>query len=230
MKKSSVIIAAVILAALALILWLTLDPGLRATALRYYGLVTDREWIRATVQSFGWAAPLMFIGIQIAQVILSPIPGEATGVIGGYIFGALQGFVFSSIGLACGSVINFGIGRLLGDRYVRRLIPEEKFRRLDRMINRQGVIVAFFMFVIPGFPKDYLCLLLGLSTMSLKLFLVLASVGRMPGTLFLSLQGAALYEKDYVLLGIVAGVTLVLALLAVLFRDHLYRWLEKFNS
>ena len=57
--------------------------------------------------------------------------------------------------------------------------------RIDRLINRQGIIALFIMFAIPGFPKDYLCLALGLSTLPVKLFALMACVGRMPGTLML---------------------------------------------
>lgn len=219
--------------ALAVVLLLGLlmfAPSLWAEVQRWFGLITDREWIRATIQSYGWAAPLVFIGVQIAQVIAAPVPGEATGFIGGYLFGSLLGFIYSSIGLTTGSLINFGIGRFLGERFVRRLIPEEKFKRIDRLVNRQGVIAVFFMFVIPGFPKDYLSLALGLTTLPLKVFAILACIGRMPGTLLLSLQGASLYDQNYVLLAVVAGACLVLVLLVYRYREALYRWVEKMNT
>jgi uncharacterized membrane protein YdjX (TVP38/TMEM64 family) len=142
----------------------------------------------------------------------------------------LLGFIYSSIGLTTGSLINFGIGRFLGERFVRRLIPEEKFERIDRLVNRQGVIAVFFMFVIPGFPKDYLSLALGLTTLPLKVFAILACIGRMPGTLLLSLQGASLYDQNYALLAIVAVACLVLVLLAYRYREALYRWVEGRNT
>ncbi len=41
--------------------------------------------------SWGWMAPLVFIGIQALQVIISPIPGEITGPVGGALFGTLWG-------------------------------------------------------------------------------------------------------------------------------------------
>lgn len=234
MTPNRIISALLAAAALALVAWLAADPGLRSTLIERFGYlterITDREWVRAQVQSAGWAAPLLFIGLQIAQVIAAPIPGEATGFIGGYIFGAMPGFLFSSVGLTLGSLINFSIGRVLGRRYVRRLIPKKSFERLDRLINRQGVLVVFILLLIPGFPKDYLCLLLGLSTLPPKLFLLLAAFGRMPGTLLLSIQGAALYDQEYLLLGLVAGATLLLVLLAILFRERLYTWLERFNK
>jgi uncharacterized membrane protein YdjX (TVP38/TMEM64 family) len=212
-----------------LAIFLMLTPSVWAEARRWFALITDREWIAATVASYGWAAPLMFIGVQIVQVLAAPVPGEATGFIGGYIFGTLPGFIYSSIGLGIGSLINFGIGRFLGERFIRHLIPEEKFKRIDRMANRQGIIAIFFMFIIPGFPKDYLSLALGLTTLPLKIFAILAVVGRMPGTLVLSLKGASLYEQNYLLLTVVAAVCLVIAVAAYRFREPLYRWVEKLN-
>jgi uncharacterized membrane protein YdjX (TVP38/TMEM64 family) len=230
MKKSTIIWLAAAAAVIIVLGSLAATPGVWAKIRGWAGLIADREWVRAAVESCGWAAPLAFIGIQITQVIAAPVPGEATGFIGGYLFGTLQGFLYSSIGLAIGSLVNFGIGRFLGERFVRRLIPEEKFKRIDRLINRQGVIAVFLMFIIPGFPKDYLSLALGLSTLPLKVFAILACIGRMPGTLVLSLQGASLYDQNYFLLAVVAAACLVLALLAYRFREPLYRWVEKMNT
>jgi uncharacterized membrane protein YdjX (TVP38/TMEM64 family) len=230
MKKSTAIWLAAAAAIIIVLGTLAATPGVWAKIRGWAGLILDREWIRATVQSYGWASPLVFIGIQIAQVIAAPVPGEATGFIGGYLFGPLQGFLYSSIGLTIGSLINFGIGRFLGERFVRRLIAEEKFKRIDRLISRQGVIAVFLMFIIPGFPKDYLSLALGLSTLPLKVFAILACIGRMPGTFVLSLQGASLYDQNYVLLAVVAAACLMLALLAYRFREPLYRWVEKMNT
>jgi uncharacterized membrane protein YdjX (TVP38/TMEM64 family) len=230
MKKSTAIWLAAAAAVIIVLGSLAATPGVWAKIRGWAGLIADREWVRAAVESCGWAAPLAFIGIQITQVIAAPVPGEATGFIGGYLFGTMQGFLYSSIGLAIGSLVNFGIGRFLGERFVRRLIPEEKFKRIDRLINRQGVIAVFLMFIIPGFPKDYLSLALGLSTLPLKVFAILACIGRMPGTLVLSLQGASLYNQNYFLLAVVAVACLVLALLAYRFREPLYRWVEKMNT
>jgi uncharacterized membrane protein YdjX (TVP38/TMEM64 family) len=230
MKKTTAIGLAATAAVVLLMVILASTPEARTEVHRWYGLVTDREWTRAAVESFGWAAPLVFIGIQIAQVIAAPVPGEATGFIGGYLFGILPGFIYSTIGLAIGSLINFGIGRMLGERFVRRLVAQERFRRIDRLVNRQGLIALFIMFLIPGFPKDYLSLALGLTTLPVKLFALMASVGRMPGTLMLSLQGAALYDRSYGLLAVVAGASLVLILLAYRYREALYRWVEKMHA
>ena len=195
-----------------------------------YHLFSDRDQIRNLISSFGTSAPPVFMLIQVLQVLVAPVPGEATGFIGGYLFGALPGFIYSSIGLTVGSWINFIIGRFLGERYVRKLIPAPKFQKIDRMIKRQGVIFLFILFLFPGFPKDYLCLALGLSTLPIKIFILLTGIGRMPGTLALSLQGAFLYEQNYALLGIMIGACLILALLCYAYRERIYLWVEKLDN
>jgi uncharacterized membrane protein YdjX (TVP38/TMEM64 family) len=195
----------------------------------FYHLISDRELVRDFIMSFGVAAPAVFMTIQALQVVFVPVPGEATGFIGGYLFGAFNGFVYSSVALAIGSLINFGIGRFLGVRFVRKMIPADKFENFNAKLQRQGVIVLFLLFVFPGFPKDYLCMFLGLSTLSLKLFILIAAIGRMPGTLLLSLQGEFLYEQNYMILGIVAAGCAVLAVCAYRYRETLYLWIERLN-
>jgi uncharacterized membrane protein YdjX (TVP38/TMEM64 family) len=198
--------------------------------IQFYDLMTDKEAIQSYIVSWGMAAPIVFTAIQILQVVIAPIPGEATGFIGGYLFGALNGFLYSSIGLSVGSLINFGIGRLLGKQVIRKLIPPSQIALLDKLVHRQGVIVLFICFIFPGFPKDYLCLFLGISDLPLKLFFIMATFGRMPGTLALSVQGASLYEHEYVLMTVITVFCVVSAYLSYRYKENLYNWMEKLNG
>lgn len=194
-----------------------------------YLFFTDRDLVGEFITSFGWAAPLIFMGIQIFQVLLAPIPGEATGFLGGYLFGSTYGFIYSTLALAVGSWINFSIGRFLGERYVHRIISKAKFAKFDKIVRRQGIVIIFLFFVFPGFPKDWLSLFLGITTLPMKIFLLMATIGRMPGTLLLSLQGGLLFEKNYTLLIILSGIILFIAGWAFLYREKLYNWMEKGN-
>jgi len=205
------------------------DPLWQATV-RLGESLSNREEIQAFISRFGVLAPFVFIIVQFLQVILAPIPGEATGFIGGYLFGTLKGFVLSSIALALGSWVNFLIGRFLGRRYVRKLIPRDKLKRFDTFIKRQGVLVLSVLFIFPGFPKDYLCLFLGLTALPLKVFVLISAFGRMPGTFMLSLQGASLYEGNYLTFAVLAGICLIVALVVYRFRERIYGRVEKMNN
>jgi uncharacterized membrane protein YdjX (TVP38/TMEM64 family) len=203
--------------------------SIRQFGIEAFDLLSNRGRIENFISNFGWAAPPVFMGIQILQVILAPIPGEATGFIGGYLFGSFSGFIYSSIALAVGSWINFSLGRIVGERYVRKMISPAKFDKFDRLVRRQGVIVIFILYIFPGFPKDWLCLFLGITTLPIKFFLIAASIGRMPGTLVLSLQGELLFEKNYTSLIIFMAFSLLIAGCTYLYRDKLYCWVERSN-
>ena len=194
-----------------------------------YGLFSDRERSKDFLSGLGWWAPFAYMVVQILQVIIAPVPGEASGFIGGYLFGTAGAFVYSTIALTIGSWINFLIGRFLGKRWIRRLIPTAAWTRLDFLLRHQGAVVVFILFVVPGFPKDSLCLFLGLSSLPIKVLVLLSGIGRMPGTLMLSAQGSFLFERNYVLLAILSGVCLLMAFLAWWYREPLYRWIEKQN-
>jgi uncharacterized membrane protein YdjX (TVP38/TMEM64 family) len=172
----------------------------------------------------------VFIGLQIGQVLFAPIPGEVTGFLGGYMFGAVNGFLLSTVGLTLGSMLAFGIGHFLGERVVRKLVRCESFEKYNQMVQYKGILVIFVFFLIPGFPKDYLCMFLGLTTLPGRVFFVVSTIGRMPGTLALSLQGASIFEKDYMFFVIVTALTLLFALAAWLLRDRLYRWMNRLKK
>jgi uncharacterized membrane protein YdjX (TVP38/TMEM64 family) len=218
-----------LLFALAVLVFLLCLPFLE-TFVRFYNILTDREQITIFINSFGAGAPAVFMLAQVFQVVFAPIPGEATGFIGGYLFGAVKGFVYSSIALFVGSWINFTIGRFLGKRYIRKLMPADKLNRFDTILKRQGIIVVSILFIFPGFPKDYLCLFLGLTAIPFKVFILIASIGRMPGTYMLSLQGACLYKQMYGMFALIFGLCIVFAFIAFRYREDLYQWIERFNG
>lgn len=228
--RAVIIIVAVIFLASCLVIFGFWESGLWDKFLSYYDLMTDREWMRETVRSAGWAATLVIVGLQVGQVLFAPIPGELTGFLGGYMFGALNGFLLSTVGLVIGSMINFGIGHFLGERVVRRLVRCETYEKYNDMVQYKGILYIFIFFLIPGFPKDYLCMFLGLTSLPARVFFVISTVGRLPGTLALSLQGASIFDKNYMFFIIITVLCLIFALAAYLARDSLYRWMARLSK
>jgi len=195
--------------------------------LQLYGFLLDTDKMTAYVGSFGLLGPVILIGIQFLQVLFAPLPGEATGgFIGGYLFGAIEGFFYTSLGLTAGSIVAFAIGRLLGNHVVRRLIPTNQMIRLDTLVKHQGIFVLLLFFIIPGFPKDYLCLFLGITVIPFRVFLLITIIGRLPGTFFWSLQGQFAYHHHYGLLAAVLIPFICVGIFAYLRRHKLYRWIE----
>jgi uncharacterized membrane protein YdjX (TVP38/TMEM64 family) len=191
---------------------------------RFY---SSKKEVRQFLAQFGAYAPIAFIILQALQVILAPFPGEATGFLGGVVFGTWLGFVYSTIGLTLGSAAAFGLGRRLGLPLVRRLVSDEVYHRFDFLAHTGGELVTLVLFLIPGFPKDYLCLLLGVSPLPFGTFLALSTLGRLPGTWLLSVQGAKVgsgYYTEFVVFLTVAAVALFLG---YLYRDAIFHWMRR---
>lgn len=178
------------------------------------------------IASFGPFAPLAFIGLQILQVLFAPIPGELSGFIGGYLFGTIPGFIYSTIGLTFGSLFSFLIARRFGMPFVRQFVGQELMGKFDYLMEHQGAFFSFIFFLIPGLPKDYFCYLLGLSPMHVITFFIISTVGRIPGTLLLTLQGQAVRSENYRGFFVVLGIALFFIVLTVIYRDRVESWLK----
>jgi uncharacterized membrane protein YdjX (TVP38/TMEM64 family) len=203
-------------------------PPARETIVSWYHLITDPERVETFKKAWGpIGGPTAFICLQILQVVLAPFPGEASGFAGGYLFGAAPGFIYSTVGLTIGSIVNFMLGRVLGRRYVARWIPPQSLRRLDGIAKHQGTILFFAFFVFPGFPKDYLCIFLGLTALPLKVFILMSGIGRIPGTLMLSLQGAEVFQRNYTTLVVLIAISIAFLLPAYFWRQRIYGWVDR---
>jgi len=183
-----------------------------------------REWIA------GWGAwaPLVFVGIQIIQVVVFAIPGEVTQVAGGYIFGGWLGLLLSLAGIAIGSTIAFFAAKLLGRPFVDAVVPARQREKVERFLGSQSTRIVFFLlFLIPGIPKDILCYVAGVSPLRYPFFILASTLGRLPGIVASSLIGGAAAADRWGLLAITTGVVLVLFVLGLIFRPGLQAWLEK---
>jgi uncharacterized membrane protein YdjX (TVP38/TMEM64 family) len=83
---------------------------------------------------------------------------------------------------------------------------------------------------MPGFPKDGLCYILGLTPMHLGIFLIISTFGRIPGTLMATLQGAEAFEHQYKLFLTLLGVSSLAILVFYIYHDEIHRWIKKLKG
>ena len=121
--KSYIIVGIIILLAIGYIVWDILSSGPLTVFFR------DRERIVQTVNQLGPLAPLAYIGLQILQTVVAPIPGNLVGGIGGYMFG-WWGVLWTTIGATIGAAIVFWISRRYGRGIVERLVKKSHWRNL----------------------------------------------------------------------------------------------------
>ena len=83
----------------------------------YLAVFESTETLQEYVGSFGVWAPLVFILLQIAQVIFAPIPGNVTTLAGGAMFGFWPAMAYSVFAVFVGSM-----GHLQGEGRNRRAV------------------------------------------------------------------------------------------------------------
>jgi uncharacterized membrane protein YdjX (TVP38/TMEM64 family) len=191
-----------------------------------YSFFSDRTKIITFLNSFGPFSIVVFIGIQVLQVLIAPIPGEVTGFIGGYVYGIFLGTLYSTIGLTLGSSLAFALSRTLGMPFVERIVSQKIIHQYDHVMAHQGTWVAFLLFLIPGFPKDALCYVLGLSHIRTRTFLVIATVGRLLGTLMLSVQGYCLRNNQDNAFIIITVISMIIFVLGYFLGK---KWFKKYH-
>ncbi|MCI0468809.1 MAG: TVP38/TMEM64 family protein [Nitrospirae bacterium] len=175
------------------------------------------------LDSLGPFAFIGFILLQVLQVVAAPVPGEVTGILGGYLYGPLIGVILSTIGLTMGSYCAFALARAFGRPFVERVVDKAIMSRFDYLLHHKGAFLVFLLFLIPGFPKDYLCYILGLGHLSTTEFLVIGGTGRLFGTILLTLGGTYIRHHQYGRFFVLVGIALLVVLIAMAYRDKLER-------
>jgi uncharacterized membrane protein YdjX (TVP38/TMEM64 family) len=155
-----------------------------------YRFVADQARIQGWVDGFGAWGPLAIAGLEISQVLLAPIPGQAIDAVSGYLFGIWLGSLYAALGIGLGSLINFGLARHFGRPLVARLVKADTLARLDELADRGGALFFFLIWLFPFVPDDLACLACGLTRMSLCQFLILMILGRLPGIVIATWIGA----------------------------------------
>jgi uncharacterized membrane protein YdjX (TVP38/TMEM64 family) len=192
-----------------------------------YRFFISRRKIIDFVNSFGPLAVVIFIGLQILQVIVAPIPGEVNGFIGGYLYGPVLGTVYSTIGLTIGSLIAFFLARWLGLPFVEKVIDHKILRKYDHFMEHRGTLITFVLFLIPGFPKDALSYIIGLSHMKTTTFLLVCTGGRLLGTTMLSISGDCARNDQTIAMVAILGISALIVALAYYYHEELLHLVRK---
>jgi uncharacterized membrane protein YdjX (TVP38/TMEM64 family) len=203
---------------------------LSAEALKFYGILTNRHHLKKMILSFKAYSPLIYILIQMLQVVVAPVPGGPIEFIGGYLFGMKAGFLFSMIGLTLGSLLAFLLARIFGKWILERFVPPQAMKKFKYLVGHEGVIISFLFFLIPGFPKDALCFILGVTPMHMGIFLLISTIGRVPGTWFATLEGAKAYGHHYKTLFMLLGVSAFVIVIFYFYHARIHTLLKELRK
>ena len=181
-------------------------------------LMKDPKAISLYIESYGHFGVIMFILLQVTQVVIFFIPGEVTQAAGGYIFGTFLGTLYSIIGINLGSAVLFFGTRKFGNSLVDKVVPEKLKRPFEKLLNAKKInLIVFLIYLIPGIPKDILGYICGVSEIKYKDFIIYSSIARIPALFVSSFFGHKLSFDNWKLLAIIAiisGIVIVISIIA----------------
>ena len=82
-------------------------------------------------------------------------------------------------------------------------------------------VTIFFIFLIPGTPKDVLSYVAGITSIKLLPFLLVSGVARIPSVVSSTIAGSYLGVKNYKMAAIIFAVTIVISgILFFIYKQH----------
>ncbi|EOH98740.1 hypothetical protein BCR24_14490 [Enterococcus ureilyticus] len=150
------------------------------------GVFKDVDALRGLVGDSVILGPILFMLIQIIQVVIPIIPGGISCAAGVLIFGPFAGFIYNYVGIAIGSVIIFLLGRQYGKPFILSLVSDKTYNKYIGWLDNEKRFERLFALAIflPIAPDDALCLMAGLTKMSLKKFTLIIILAK-PVSIFL---------------------------------------------
>ena len=208
LKKRRRILAIVSLLVIVLIL-----VGLTVLLWNYFkNIAGTQEGFREYINGFGAAAPLVFVGLHMLQVIVALLPGEVLEIGAGFAFGAVEGTLLCLIGSALSSALVFAAVKRWGVKLVELFFDPDKINQMKFLNDVDKVKrLTFILFLIPGTPKDLLTYFAGLTRLRVLEFVIISTLARIPSIVSSTVGGHYLENGDYLTAGIVFAATALIS-------------------
>ena len=187
----------------------------------FFQAAGSREALGAYIARCTPWSHLAYFGIQLASVVIAPIPSNITAAAGAYLFGLWPAFLLTWGAVTLGSAVVFGLARLLGRGFACRFVGEKLSEKYLDLIRRKRDVFLLLAFLFPFFPDDLLCILAGLTDITFKRFFLLAVLARPWGLLVACMVGSATVSIPWWGMALMGGLGLALFLLCMKYGDKI---------
>ena len=174
------------------------------------------------IRSKGAVGVLILLGLQLVQIIVAFIPGEIVQIAAGMLYGPFFGTLIVLSGCILSSAFIYAIVKRLGSPFVHSMFNEEHTEKIKKFEDSGKLnVIVFVLFLIPGMPKDLLTYVIPLTNMRISTFLLLITLGRIPGVILSTYASAGLANGDIKTSLIIFGIAVVLVILGMLFKNKI---------
>ncbi|MBE6784329.1 MAG: TVP38/TMEM64 family protein [Ruminococcaceae bacterium] len=215
-KRVLVLAGLLLLGIVVLTLYLTLGKKL-------YVMFSNSVDFRLWLEQFGRWDEVVFVGIRALQTVVKFIPAEPLEIGSGYVYGIWGGLFYCMLGTEIGSFIILFITKLFGMKVINLFVSQEKIDSIKFLQNESKLkTTLFFIYLIPGTPKDFITYFIGKTKVKISHFLIITGIARIPSIITSTWCGAELGEKNYLRAAIIFGVTLAISLIGTFFYKKFF--------
>lgn len=200
-----VLFTVLFLALIAILLWKT----------GFFAAASTVEGMQGYIERFSPYSQLVFFLIQLASVILAPIPSNLSAVAGGILFGIWQAFLLTILAVFLGSAVVFLLARRLGRSFTEQFISERASGKYMELIKTKRDTFLGLALLLPFFPDDLLCILAGLTDISFRRYMIIVVLTRPWGLLVASALGGSVVTiplPGMIAIGVAGAVIFILGL------------------
>jgi len=187
-----------------------------------------REAFGGWIAGLGFRGVLILFGIQVAQIVVAPIPGGPVQIFAGAAYGTWGGLLIMLAGCIAATMLIFAAVRKFGLPFLKRFVGDDALGAWSFLASeKKASLLVFVLFLIPGTPKSFLVYLGPLTRLSMMQFTLVSVFGRFPALLSSTIMGDAAMQGNWALFFAVFGLTAALGVLGIHFKERIKQRLKE---
>ena len=181
----------------------------------FFEKINSVEALREVIAGAGVWAGAVYFALQMMTVIVAPIPSNISMMAGALALGFWPAMILGVLAVIAGSVIVFLAARARGRNAVQRFLDKGVMEKYLPIIEEKQDMFLFLTMLFPFFPDDALCMLAGLTKISLGRFVAIMALGRPWGLIVAALLGSGSLSLPVWAWAVIGGAGLLIFVFAM---------------
>ena len=171
---------------------------------------------------------VIYLVLQILQVIVALVPGGVIQILGGVLFGGFWGTILCICGILLGAIIVYVLVKKFGKPLIEAFFDDKVVTRFSFLQDSKKLeLVIFILFLIPGIPKDLLTYIAPLTKIKMSSFLTLSTLARIPAIIMSTVFGSTLSSGNIVAALVIFIIVACLGIMGILYKD---KWINALRN
>jgi len=200
-----------------IVLWIPLSKVGANTAL-----------LRSWIEQLGPLGPVAFFLLNVAQIVVAPIPGYPVQVLGGILFGFIPGSIITVGGMVTGGVLAAWLGRKLGRPWLENRMGKETLQHWSEAAHINSFWVWWVILLIPIGDIPYF--LAGLSSIRLSTFALAILLSRGPFTVLIVYLGNSVIDLPLTWVALLMAAIGIIVIIGFSQQNRIEAWAHAYVS